>query len=185
MGPRTLLIDGYNVIRTTPSLAAAESRGGLVAGREALLARLVAACARWPDEIVVVFDGGAPAETTAPLRGLSRGRAIFSRADDSADNVIKRLAREARALGRVVSVITNDGEVRTTAAAYGASPIRSDVLARRLNQAPKDLRQRQRHKESLQRRWDASESDGEPRARSRKGNPRQAPRRRRYEEPPL
>ena len=39
VGPKLILIDGYNVIRRTPGLAAAE-RVSLATGREALIAQV-------------------------------------------------------------------------------------------------------------------------------------------------
>ena len=66
MGPRTILIDGYNAIRNIPALAAAE-RLSLRDGREALLAQVVARYRHTPHRVIIVFDGDGPAETTQPL----------------------------------------------------------------------------------------------------------------------
>jgi predicted RNA-binding protein with PIN domain len=85
------LIDGYNVIRRDADLRGAEE-GSLHAGREALL-RLVAGLAQSSDEhFIVVFDG-APRGSAAPP---GRIEVLFSRAPETADDVLIRLARQHR-----------------------------------------------------------------------------------------
>jgi predicted RNA-binding protein with PIN domain len=177
MPPRVILIDGYNVIRRTPSLAVAEHDGGLTAGREALLGRIVGAFVRCPDRIIVVFDGAGPAETCVRLPGVPNGQVIYSQRDVTADDVLARLQMEL--LDCQVETISSDAAVRRAAIAYGATPLRVESLAARLNQPPKHLRQRQRAKQGARQRWETSDEDGEPIRASRKGNPHRAPRQRR------
>ena len=177
MRPRAILIDGYNVIRTTPSLAVAERGGALAAGRAALLDRVAGAFARCPDRIVVVFDGDGPASTCERLRGVPNGQVMFSRRGESADTLLLRLAVE---LGdAAITLVTSDAEVRRAALAYGATTLHSDALSTRLNQAPKLLRQRQRAKRGALWAERQSDEDGEPFRVSREGNPHRAPRQRR------
>ncbi|HEX6121559.1 MAG TPA: NYN domain-containing protein [Ktedonobacterales bacterium] len=179
MPPRVILIDGYNVIRTTPGLAVAERNGDLAAGRTALLRQLTSTFARCPDRIIVVFDGAGPAEACERLRGVLNGQVMFSRRGETADTLLLRLAAELGDTAiTAITLITNDAEVRQAAVASGAAPLRSDALAARLNQAPKYLRQHQRAKQGLRQRWETSDEDGEPIRVSRKGNPHRAPRQR-------
>lgn len=56
MDPRTILVDGYNVIRNTAGLAAAEHIS-LQHGREALLQQIAARYRHTPHRVIVVFDG--------------------------------------------------------------------------------------------------------------------------------
>lgn len=178
MGTRAILVDGYNVIRKTTGLAEAERVGGLAAGREALLALIASAFVGQTVRIGVVFDGDGKVETRRPLPNLAQGRVIFSAAGQKADAVLDRLAASERQLGYEVTVVTCDAEVRDAAALVGATPLRTDAFADRLNRAPRDLRQRYRVRQGRQ--WQSArvDDDGEPLRISRKGNGHQAPRRR-------
>lgn len=107
------LIDGYNVIRREPDLRAREAES-LEAGRQALV-RLVAELARRvPDEFVIVFDG---ARRWGPEGPGGRVGVMFSRPPETADDVLRRLAAQAREGGVVV---TDDRAVRTAASRAGA-----------------------------------------------------------------
>ena len=82
MGPRTILIDGYNAIRRTPSLAAAECIS-LDAGRTALLVQVIAHYRPTPHTVIVVFDGDGETERSEPIARRTRGRVVFSRRAES------------------------------------------------------------------------------------------------------
>lgn len=174
-GPRTIFVDGYNVIRNTTALAQVE-RGSLAAGRHALLARLAGKYRHTPHRVVVVFDGDTRTESAQPYPGLSRGRVIFTCANDTADAVIIRLAAEARREGLDVTVISDDLEVRLGAGAYGAATARVGDLQRRMDEAPRLLRKRFTHQATVKRILDG-DGDELPGQRS-KGNSRKAPRKR-------
>jgi predicted RNA-binding protein with PIN domain len=120
------LVDGYNVIRCTPSLAARE-REGLDVGREALC-RLLAEAARLSgDQFTVVFDGMRGGAAAFGGRGV---RVLFSRAPERADQVLARLA------GVGVAVITNDRELRQSVARAGAVAVTADEFVARLVAPP-------------------------------------------------
>jgi predicted RNA-binding protein with PIN domain len=178
MSTRTIVIDGYNIIRTTPAFFTAEKLHGPAAGREALLRQLSALFNRSSDEIFVVFDGDGPAERCEALRGVPHGHVIYTRYGEIADTVILRLCTVEQA-GMRITVVTNDGEVRACASEAGASPVRSDHLAAQIARPPKLLRQRQRARLGALWDHDRVNEDGEPIRQSRKGNARRAPRRRR------
>lgn len=179
-GVRTILVDGYNVIRNTPALAYAERAGGLAAGRAALLERLAT---RYRHQqyyrVVVVFDGANTAESAQSFPGLAHGRVIFSCAGESADAVIVRMAAEARGAGHEVSVISDDGEVRDGAGRHGAATARVGDLQRRLDKTPRLIEKRFKGRLAEQRYLAGKdEDDDEPQRRRDKGNPRRAPRKR-------
>ncbi|HET9110850.1 MAG TPA: NYN domain-containing protein [Ktedonobacterales bacterium] len=185
-GPRTIYVDGYNVIRNTPALAQAE-RASLAAGRDALLARLAARYRHTPHRVIVVFDGDGSGESAQPFPGLSRGRVIFTQAEDSADGVILRLAAQARDEGCEVAVVSDDFEVRDGATRHGAATARVGDLQRRLDEAPRYVRKRFTHQIAVKR-IQAEQDDAErPRGQREKGNPRRAPRKRGQQqwEPPI
>lgn len=176
MGPRTILIDGYNVIRNVPALAAAE-RLSLRDGREALLAQVIARYRHTPHRIVVVFDGDGPVETTQALPRMSHGQIIFTRRGELADTVIQRLAAAERERGADVVAATNDLEVRMSVEQCGGSAARVDALAARLNEPPNYQRRLAQHRAYVRQQWHSTEDDTPPARRV--GNPRRTSKRQR------
>src|SRR5437868_1114599 len=91
---RTILVDGYNVIRRDPALARVE-HSSLEQARDVLVACLNASPTFRHDEIICVFDGaGSAAAGVRGPRGFQRGRVrvVFSAPGESADTVLKRFA---------------------------------------------------------------------------------------------
>ena len=78
---RTVLVDGYNIIKRDPVLSSIERRG-LQAAREALLARLLSSYDLRTCDVTVVFDGQGPAETSDKW---GKVKVIYSRAGQTAD----------------------------------------------------------------------------------------------------
>jgi predicted RNA-binding protein with PIN domain len=182
MGPRCIIIDGYNVIRNTPGLAAAEARG-LAQGREALLARVEAAYRRSPDRVLVVFDGNGERETARSLRCGAGSQQIYARRGTTADAAILRLADEWCRAGAEVTVASDDRGVRAGAGACGARGIAVRELADRLNAAPRHLEKQARHRATVRDVLERREREDADRGRPRGGNPHRAPRRRRQPRP--
>jgi predicted RNA-binding protein with PIN domain len=111
-----ILIDGYNLIRQSESLAAME-RASLQEGREALLERLASYKRIKHHPITVVFDG---THAHDPLQGRTRYKGInviFSRPGELADTVIKRLVTRERERAVVVS---SDKEIADFATVHGS-----------------------------------------------------------------
>ena len=117
-----IIVDGYNLIRQSETLRLLDQQD-LQSGRDALVDRLAAYKRIKSHKITVIFDG-----TQAPLLSTPRDRiqgisVEFSRNGESADTLIKRLARREREKALVVS---SDREIVNTAAASGAATISSD-----------------------------------------------------------
>lgn len=102
------LIDGYNVIRRDPALAAAEHES-LEGGRRALLGLLARVAADSQEEFIVVFDG-ARRSGGEPAGG--RVQVVFSRPPDRADDVLIRLAGQ---WGDGAVVVTSDRTIQSAA----------------------------------------------------------------------
>ncbi len=112
-----IIIDGYNLIRQSPSLSKVD-RQDLQLGREALVALLVAYKKVKPHPITVVFDGSADPSLYGP-RDRVKGISIrYSHGGESADDVIRRMARREKAKALVVS---SDRAVMAAAEAAGAT----------------------------------------------------------------
>lgn len=187
MEPRVILIDGYNVIRNTPGLAAAE-RAGLAVGREALLSQVAAAYRHTPHRVVVVFDGDGPAESVAGLPGRARGQVIYTRRGVTADVRLDELARSARSAGELVTVVSGDFEVRLGASQAGAASAGAREFATRLNAPPRDVAKRGQHRAAVRAELEARDAETGHRSRGEKrkqGNPRRSPRRRRESDAPV
>jgi predicted RNA-binding protein with PIN domain len=145
------LVDGYNVIRRSPELIAAEGEG-LEAGRQALCRLLSRTARERSDQFIVVFDGAGSGGSS----GIAGVRVIFSSARENADRVLIRLAAEGGA------VVSNDREVRRAAARAGAIAITADEFLARLDAA--SARGREQDEQA-----DAADAG---RGRPKKGNPR-------------
>ncbi len=113
------LIDGYNVIRRDGDLRAREA-AGLHAGRQALLALVARAARDTGDRFTVVFDG-APVPAPAAARG--QVEVLFSRPPEKADDVLVRLARQARE-GAVL--VTSDRAVADAGRRAGCAVVGAD-----------------------------------------------------------
>jgi predicted RNA-binding protein with PIN domain len=114
-----IIIDGYNLIRQSAALSTLDQQD-IMLGREALLKQLALYRKKRSHRITVVFDGGR-----SPLFSQSndfhQGIAIrFSRRGESADDVIKSMARQEREKALVVS---SDREIVNFAALCGAATI--------------------------------------------------------------
>lgn len=102
-----IIIDGYNLIRQSDSLRHLE-KYGLKRGRMALIEFLSSYKKHRDHTITVVFDGwegGSPREEREKTRGIN---IIYSRRDEKADDVIKRMVVEAA--GEIL-VVTSDRNV--------------------------------------------------------------------------
>lgn len=146
MTARIIIVDGYNAIRRMEGLRAAEARGGLEAGREALLGWLANRYRATPHAVVVVFDGAEAAEREERRPRWSRCRIVYTRAGTSADEAIARIAAEERARGAEVVMFSDDGALRAAVAESGATPQSIQTLAGQVNAPDKYRRKQARHR---------------------------------------
>ena len=162
--PQHFIIDGYNLMKSDPELQMFQ-RFGLEYAREAVIKRVDnAAGLRTASSITIVFDGhinGQPVETKQ-----RRGRLliIFSKLEENADSVIKRLVT-TYAQPNEVKVITRDWELKDAARDANQT---SGVIKRRvsLNQT----RQNQSHKNEPE-----DDGSGWNNSTKKKGNPKRQP----------
>ena len=118
------LIDGYNVIRRDPDLRGHEAEG-LAAGRAALLRRLAIVAREHADTFTVVFDGARLRVDDVPASPAGRVEVVVSRAPETADDVLRRLAAKWREAAVVVS---SDRAVETAARRAGAVAVRVEAF---------------------------------------------------------
>jgi predicted RNA-binding protein with PIN domain len=120
-----LVVDGYNVTKTGyPDLPLEGQRTRLVSGLSGLAARTGA-------EVTCCFDG-ATVLGRVPAVSARGVRVLFSRPDEIADELIRRLVR-AEPAGRPVVVVSSDREVADGVRRAGARPVSALALVRRLD----------------------------------------------------
>ena len=151
---RTVLVDGYNIIKRDPTLSRLE-RLGLQVAREALFSRLLSSYDLRGNEITVVFDGQGPRETTDRWGVL---KIIYSRSGETADAVIARLAAACKDPSQMVG-LSDDRAVRQSVTQAGG------LAAGSADRRPPRVTDKQ------------NTEDDEPRGKEKKGNPRRAKKR--------
>lgn len=126
-----LIIDGYNLIRRSPSLNKID-RQNLEAGREELIGRLSLYKRAKSFPITVVFDGADRDNLPGP-RKIQKGiHVIFSRMGQKADDVIIRMATE---IGQGAMVVTSDRQIQLEVERHHATVIGSEDFERKMGLA--------------------------------------------------
>ena len=123
-----IIIDGYNLIRKSKRLSILDQQD-IQLGRDALVDMLAAYKKVKSHRITVVFDG-----TTTPLFSQQRNRLkgitiIFSHKGESADTVIKKMARKE---GQAALVVSSDQDIVQSAAASGAATVSANDFENKL-----------------------------------------------------
>lgn len=106
--PPVLIIDGYNLIRNSPTLSPID-RQDIEEGREALISRLAEyrKARRFP--ITVVFDGTGSYHLSSAGETRMGIKILYSRQGQTADDLIVSLANRK---GRETVVVTSDRGIR-------------------------------------------------------------------------
>ena len=125
-----LIIDGYNLIRQSPLLRAAEAES-LEAGREALLEYLEVYRRLKHHKITVVFDGEKSFHLSLQKEKVKGITVIYSGLGEKADDVIKRMVQK----DHNVVVITSDREIIDFAERHQATAILAQEFLPKLEMA--------------------------------------------------
>jgi predicted RNA-binding protein with PIN domain len=126
-----LIIDGYNLIRRSPSLSVLD-RQDLEEGRAELIRRLALYRHVKSLPITVVFDGwnqGSLSGSRSTEKGI---RVVFSRRGEKADTLIVRSAREMK---EKAMVVTSDRQIQLEARRYHATVISSEDFEGKMEMA--------------------------------------------------
>ncbi|HUL51392.1 MAG TPA: NYN domain-containing protein [Candidatus Nitrosotalea sp.] len=112
-----ILVDGYSLLHNWPELARGKPRHS-AAARDELIRVLTQYRDTESTPITVVFDGsGAPAGTPRTL-STSEMEILYSKAGQTADDVIERVVHRLLAFGEVL-VVTDDYAERDTVLSLG------------------------------------------------------------------
>jgi predicted RNA-binding protein with PIN domain len=114
-----ILVDGYSLLHSWPELAPSRPRHSARAREE-----LIHVLTRYHDvtgEPVTIFFDGAGAPPNVPKNESSRAvEVLFSRAGQTADDMIERAAHRFQSYGEVL-VVTNDNAERDVVDGFGGS----------------------------------------------------------------
>ncbi len=153
---REILVDGYNVIKRNTSFRALEAKDRASA-REALIRQLAQRYRHTPHHVTVVFDGASSAEQTMHEQRI---RLIYSRAGEKADEVIARLAAQARMDGREVEMYSDDLEVQAAVLKEGGSAHSTSRLTEQLNAPPLNQQRLARHRQYVREKYQIDPNRG-------------------------
>lgn len=123
-----IVIDGYNLIRQSSSLAGIDSKN-MQKGREALIDRLASYKRVKGYAITVVFDGWKSDNLSEGREKLKGINVIYSKAGETADEVIKRMSSNLKEGG---IVITADNDITSFAKRQGTAVIEPRVFEERM-----------------------------------------------------
>ncbi len=113
-----ILIDGYSLLHNWPELAPGQPRHSERARDE--LIRVLTQYHDATGEPITIFFDGAGGRASAPKAESSREvEVLFSRAGQTADDMIERVAHRFQAYGQVL-VVTDDFAERDTVGGMGA-----------------------------------------------------------------
>jgi len=143
---KVILVDGYNVIRSTgmyADLAEDDFTGGtgLNAAREALIAD-VAVMAQGEADATVVFDAYGNAESEGNTVERAGIKVIYSPSGISADSTIEQLARQARERGDEVLVVTSDAQTQWAVMGDGVTRMSSAGFCREVARVNESWREK-------------------------------------------
>jgi predicted RNA-binding protein with PIN domain len=144
-----ILVDGYNIIKNSPLFQPIEARN-LEAARAALIMQLVQRYRHTPHQVIVVFDGDGQREEVSHEKRI---RIIYSRYDQTADSVIKRLAAEAKQAGRAVEMYSNDRDVQQSVASSGGGVRTVSSLTDQFNTPSRDVVRRTRYRIAMRKKY--------------------------------
>lgn len=126
-----IIIDGYNLIRQSSTLAGIDAKN-MQKGRETLINRLASYKGVKGYAITVVFDGWKSdniSEGREKVKGID---IIYSKAGETADEVIKRMSSKMREGG---IVITADNDIVSFAKRQGCVIVEPQVFEERMQMA--------------------------------------------------
>ena len=112
-----ILVDGYSLLHSWPELAPGKARHSAVA-REELIAVLTQYHDACGTPVTIVFDGAGSKRQADETPSTTAVEILYSRAGQTADQMIERAAYRLKEYGEVM-VVTNDFAERDTVSSSG------------------------------------------------------------------
>ena len=135
-----ILVDGYSLLHHWRELAPGMARHS-AAAREELIREITLYQDAIGTPITIIFDGNRPLGGGKPEKSTQAVEILYSRAGQTADQLIERAAHRLAAYGEVL-VVTEDHAERDTATSVGAMTSNCTNFIRAIEQAQKELRGR-------------------------------------------
>jgi len=114
-----ILVDGYSLLHCWPELAPGKARHSMAAREE-----LIAVLSQYRDAvgtpITIIFDGAGAPKGTAKPHSTAELEVLYSKAGQTADDLIERVTHRLVPYGEVL-VVTDDFAERDTVIALGGS----------------------------------------------------------------
>lgn len=126
-----LIIDGYNLIRSSTTLTLIESKN-FEQGRLALIQKLAAYKKLKNHQITVVFDAGSTFNRSIEKETVGGIQILYTEGSQTADEVIIQMAQQLR---DGVLIVSSDNEIIHAAKKAGCAVLQSDEFEKRLNEA--------------------------------------------------
>lgn len=112
-----ILVDGYSLLHSWPELAPGHARHS-AAAREELIHQLTLYRDAIGTPLTIVFDGGGAPVGTPKTQSTPELEILFSRAGQTADDIIERVAHRMSSFGEILAV-TDDNAERDTVISLG------------------------------------------------------------------
>lgn len=145
-----ILVDGYSLLHAWPELAPREPRHSAAARDELVhLLRLYSDAVGTP--VTVVFDGGGHRGTRQDLDSTAQVEVLFSKAGQTADQLIERVTHRMQPYGEVLAV-TNDHAERDTVLAMGGFASSCDSFIQTVQNTLRDLEREVKNYNSAEKR---------------------------------
>jgi predicted RNA-binding protein with PIN domain len=145
-----ILVDGYSLLHSWPQLAPGEPRHSALARDELIhILRLYSDAVGTP--ITVVFDGAGHRGKGPRHESAASVEILFSRAGQTADQIIERVTHRMKPYGEVLAV-TDDNAERDTVIAMGGFASSCDNFIQTVHGALHDLEREITHYNSAEKR---------------------------------
>jgi predicted RNA-binding protein with PIN domain len=145
-----ILVDGYSLLHSWPELAPGAPRHSATAREE-----LIHVLAQYSDAtgtpVTVVFDGGGHRGQSRPDESTTSVEVLFSRAGQTADQIIERVTHRMKPFGEVLAV-TDDYAERDTVISMGGFASSCGQFIQTMENALRELRREVRNYNSTEKR---------------------------------
>jgi predicted RNA-binding protein with PIN domain len=138
-----ILVDGYSLLHNWPELAPGKPRHS-AAAREELISRLTQYNDACGTPITIVFDGAGTQPEPRATRPRGGVEVLYSRAGQTADQMIERATHRLLDYGEVL-VVTDDFAERDTVLALGGMASNCLNFLQTVESALTDLRRQIKH----------------------------------------
>ena len=138
-----ILVDGYSLLHSWPELAPGKARHSAVA-REELIAVLTQYHDACGTPVTIVFDGAGSKRQADETPSTTAVEILYSRAGQTADQMIERAAYRLKEYGEVM-VVTNDFAERDTVSSSGGLTSSCENFIRTVQGALDEMQRAVRH----------------------------------------